>query len=77
MSTSVKRVYGYLAEFESASALYKAAQKVRDAGFRKWDCFTPYPMHGLDDAMGIKLYSYTKPEYCYITPSTGGHWRCR
>ena len=54
MSTSVKRVYGYLAEFESASALYKAAEKVRDAGFRKWDCHTPYPVHGLDDAMGIK-----------------------
>ena len=54
MSSSVKRVYGYLAEFESASALYKAAEKVRDAGFRKWDCYTPYPVHGLDDAMGIK-----------------------
>ena len=54
MSTSVKRVYGYLAEFESASALYKAAEKVRDAGFRKWDCFSPYPIHGLDGAMGVK-----------------------
>ena len=54
MSTSVKRVYCYLAEFESASALYKAAQKVRDAGFSKWDCYTPYPMHGLDAAMGLK-----------------------
>jgi hypothetical protein len=54
MSTTVKRVYGYLAEFESASALYKAAEKVRDAGYKKWDCFTPYPVHGLDGAMGVK-----------------------
>ena len=54
MSTSVKRVYGYLAEFESASALYKAAEKVRDAGYQKWDCYTPYPVHGLDGAMGLK-----------------------
>lgn len=54
MSTTRKRVYGYLAEFSSASALYKAAEKVRDAGFRKWDCHTPYPVHGLDGAMGIK-----------------------
>lgn len=54
MSTTRKRVYGYLAEFKSASALYKAAEKVRDAGFRKWDCYTPYPVHGLDDAMGMK-----------------------
>ena len=54
MSTTRKRVYGYLAEFGSASALYKAAEKVRDAGYRKWDCHTPYPVHGLDAAMGMK-----------------------
>ena len=54
MSTTRKRVYGYLAEFKSASALYKAAEEIRDAGFRKWDCYTPYPVHGLDTAMGMK-----------------------
>ncbi len=54
MSTTVKCVYGYLAEFESASSLYKAAKEVRDAGFSKWDCYTPYPVHGLDAAMGLK-----------------------
>lgn len=54
MSTTRKRVYGYLAEFKSASALYKAASKVRDAGFRRWDCHSPYPIHGLDGAMGLK-----------------------
>ena len=54
MSTTRKRVYGYLAEFKSASALYKAAEKVRDAGFKKWDCYSPYPIHGLDAAMGLK-----------------------
>lgn len=54
MSTTRKRVYGYLAEFSSASALYKAAEKVRDAGFTKWDCYSSYPIHGLDKAMGLK-----------------------
>ncbi|MEN9991373.1 MAG: hypothetical protein RLZZ224_1075 [Verrucomicrobiota bacterium] len=54
MSTTRKKVYGYLAEFKSASALYKAAEKVRDAGFSKWDCYSPYPIHGLDKAMGLK-----------------------
>ena len=54
MSTTRKRVYGYLAEFKSASALYKAAEQIRDAGFRKWDCYSPYPIHGLDGAMGLK-----------------------
>ena len=54
MTTTRKRVYGYLAEFKSASALYKAAEQIRDAGFRKWDCYSPYPVHGLDAAMGMK-----------------------
>jgi hypothetical protein len=54
VSTTRKRVYGYLAEFKSASALYKAAEKIRDSGFRKWDCYSPYPIHGLDGAMGMK-----------------------
>lgn len=51
---TAKRIYGYLAEFESASALYKAAEKVHDAGHKKWDCYSPYPIHGLDKAMGMK-----------------------
>ncbi|TAG09229.1 MAG: DUF3341 domain-containing protein [Verrucomicrobia bacterium] len=54
MSTTRKRVYGYLAEFSSASTLYKAAEQIRDAGFQKWDCYSPYPIHGLDGAMGLK-----------------------
>ncbi len=54
MSTTRKRVYGYLAEFSNASTLYRAAEKVRDAGYRKWDCYSPYPIHGLDAAMGMK-----------------------
>jgi len=54
VSTTVKRVYGYLAEFESASALYKAAEKVRDSGYKKWDCYSSYPIHGLDGAMGLR-----------------------
>ncbi len=54
MSTTRKRVYGYLAEFQSASALYKGAEKIRNAGIKKWDCYSPFPIHGLDDAMGVK-----------------------
>jgi hypothetical protein len=54
VTTTRKRVYGYLARFKSASALYKGAEQVRDAGFKKWDCFSPYPIHGLDGAMGLK-----------------------
>lgn len=30
-----------------------AAEQVRDAGYSKWDVHTPFPVHGLDAAMGI------------------------
>ena len=54
MSTTPKRVYGYLAEFQGAAALCQAAARVRDAGFKNWDCYSSYPIHGLDGAMGLK-----------------------
>ncbi len=46
--------YGVLAEFDDVNGVIAAARKVRDAGYRKWDCHTPFPIHGLDDAMGIR-----------------------
>src|SRR5581483_287380 len=48
-----RKVYGLAAEFANATALYNAAEKVRDAGFRKWDVHTPFPVHGMDKAMGL------------------------
>jgi len=49
----MKRVHGYLAEFESPKALYKAAKQARDAGLKNWDVYSPYPIHGMDAAMGL------------------------
>ena len=46
--------YGLIAEFDTPADTMHAAEKVRDAGFRKWDVFTPFPIHGMDDAMGMK-----------------------
>ena len=43
-----------IAEFETADQRMSAAEKVRDEGFKRWDCHTPYPIHGLDGAMGIR-----------------------
>ena len=48
------RTYGLLAEYESPKALIEASKKVRDAGFKNWDTYTPFPVHGIDPAMGIK-----------------------
>ncbi len=46
--------YGVAAEFDSASQLFKAAEKIRDAGYQKFDVFSPFPIHGMDKAMGLK-----------------------
>lgn len=47
-------VVGIVGEFTDPNALIHAAEAMRDAGFRKWDVHTPYPVHGLDQAMGVK-----------------------
>lgn len=52
--SAISNPYGLLAEFETPADLMHAAEKVRDAGFRRWDVFTPYPVHGMDKAMGLK-----------------------
>lgn len=48
------RPYGMIAEFRTAADIMHAAEKVRDAGFKRWDVFTPFPVHGMDRAMGLK-----------------------
>ena len=45
--------YGLLAEFATPSDLYRACERVRDAGYTRWDAHTPFPVHGLDRAMGM------------------------
>jgi hypothetical protein len=45
--------YGALAEFSTAYELFHACEKVRDRGFCKWDAHTPFPVHGLERAMGV------------------------
>jgi len=49
-----QKLFAYLVEFDTVDALLAAAEKVRDAGFTKWDAHTPFVIHGLDGAMGIK-----------------------
>jgi hypothetical protein len=48
------RFFGYLAEYATPGELMHAAEAVRDAGYTKWDCLTPFPVHGLDRSMGMK-----------------------
>ena len=49
-----KPAFAVIAEFSSAATLYEAAEKVRDAGYRFWDVHSPFPIHGMNKAMGLK-----------------------
>ena len=62
-----RRLTGVIGLFDDPNELIAAAEKVRDAGYKKWDCHTPYPVHGLDDAMGLKPSPMP-----YITLTMGG-----
>jgi len=48
-------LHGLLAEYTSPAEILRASKKVRDAGFSRWDTFTPFPVHGIDKAMGIRM----------------------
>ncbi len=54
MADATPKPYGIIAEFDNPADTMHAAEKVRDAGFRRWDVFTPFPVHGMDKAMGLK-----------------------
>lgn len=47
-------IHGLLAEFKSPAALLAAAKKIYEAGYTKFDCHSPFPIHGMDQAMGLK-----------------------
>jgi hypothetical protein len=49
-----KKIYGLMAEFDTATELVDAARRVRDAGYKKTDAFSPFPIHEIDEALGIR-----------------------
>jgi hypothetical protein len=51
---STPQSYGLLAEFHDPSALVAAARLATEAGYRKVDAFTPFPVHGLDEALKFR-----------------------
>ena len=47
-------LFGAVAEFATTKELYHACEKIRDEGYKVWDAHTPFPVHGLEKAMGLK-----------------------
>lgn len=44
---------GLLAEFETPEKMLEAASALRDRGVRRMDTYSPYPVHGVEESMGL------------------------
>ena len=49
-----KTLGGMAAIFHEEADVVRAAAKVRESGFTKFDAISPYPIHGMEEACGIK-----------------------
>ncbi|HKV26262.1 MAG TPA: DUF3341 domain-containing protein [Candidatus Acidoferrum sp.] len=54
MIESRSRIYGVVGEFQSPKKLIHAAEKAREAGYTHLDAYTPFPVEGLTEALGLK-----------------------
>lgn len=48
------KLFGLIGEFDNVDDIIGAANAVREAGYKKIDAHSPFPVHGIDDALGIK-----------------------
>ena len=48
------RPYGLVAEYSTVDAVIAAARRVREARYTRWDVLSPFPIHGIDGAMGVR-----------------------
>lgn len=51
---SAPELHGYVAYYDDVDSLIGAARRVKEAGYRRFDAHSPFPVHGIDPAMGIK-----------------------
>ena len=47
------KVWGVIGEFDEPDELVKAGRKVREMGYTKIDAMSPFPVHGIDEAIGV------------------------
>lgn len=48
------QMHGVMGEYDNVDTLLAACRRIRDAGYTKTDAYTPFPVHGIDTALGIK-----------------------
>jgi hypothetical protein len=49
-----QEIYALMAEFETGDALIEAARRAHEAGYRQMDGYSPFPLHGLSEALGFR-----------------------
>lgn len=54
MEEKKKNIHGVLAEFKNPKELIDAASTVEKSGYNKYDTYAPFPIHGMEKAMGLK-----------------------
>ena len=52
-ATTQDKSFALVAHYGSPAALYHACEQLRDAGYKKIDAHTPFPVHGLEKALGV------------------------
>ncbi len=62
-------LYGIVAEFDEAEQVVHAATEARAAGYRKMDAYTPFPVHGLDEA--LEFHDARVPWVVFLMGLTG------
>ena len=71
----LKTRWGLIAEYDEPEQLLQAAEKARDHGFTRLDAYTPFPIHGLYDALG---HGKTRLQWLVliagIIGGVGGFW---
>lgn len=65
-----KRLSGVVGFWSDDHKIVEAAHKMREAGYKHFDAITPFPVHGMEDAIGIKRSSI--PYVTFIAGVMGG-----
>lgn len=62
-------VYGLVAEFDDPDKILEAVKKTTEAGYRQIDAYSPFPIHGMPEALGI--HDWRVPWLIFLCGLTG------
>ncbi len=76
--TTKKTQNGTVGFFSDENVLLEAAGKTYKAGYREFDTISPFPIHGMDDAMGLKRSPIPWVTFVFgiigLATAVGGQW---